>query len=95
MSSLLDKCPKSLKSAIPLRRDLLQITLRLLNPMLIHLPKPLAAMPPAAHETYLLHDMQMLSNSLASDVRAGGEPSNRHGPIHAKPQDKAQPLFVT
>jgi hypothetical protein len=66
-----------------------------MNPMLIHLPEPLAAMPGAFHETYFLHHMQMLSDSLTSDVRAGGELGDGHRAANAKAGDKSQAVLVT
>jgi hypothetical protein len=86
--SVLDEFAQPAEGVVPLLRNQVEIMARIFESALFQLPNALAPVSSAMHETRFLHYPQVFSDRLAGDLRACGEPGDRHWPVVTEPEDK-------
>src|SRR5437870_12765797 len=82
VSLILHKCPQPLRCRIPLRRNLIEVPFRLLQPLGVQLPHPLAPAASMVHEAHTPEGVEMLGDRLPRHPRAFAESRNRERAVH-------------
>lgn len=74
--SAFNKLLQASESVIPLLRNEVEVAARILEPLLIQLPKAFASTPRAAHKTGVLHHAQVFGDGLTRDASACSKPAD-------------------
>src|SRR6185295_1138886 len=90
----LDERLVAVERLVPLAADDLERAPRVVEPVGLELPKPLAAALEVAHHTRVGEHAQVLGDALAADVGAGGEAGDRERAARAQERDEPEPRRI-